>query len=307
MKLHTLLSERPIAFYPALRKITGSITAAIMLQQLLYWWDKRSGKTLYKTVADMEAETSLTEKEQRTAIRVLKAAGFIDVSVKGVPPTRNFIVHIDAINDALMSQIKSAQRAELNPPKGRNQICPKGGNNTETTTETTTDISPPLIPPQGGKRSKRKRGTRFNDSEHGGIVLDDWLAWAQNEGMPPEAAKREAAKFTDYWASVPGQRGVKIDWAATWRNWIRRAMETGSYQVQTNQGGHEDDFDAYMQHLAGIVAAAGEEGSDGSAGGDSGADASARLDEEGEGSGSSYQAYGDAAPALPSQRRSGGD
>jgi|GEM_PF-6557341 len=141
MKLHILLSERPIAFYPALRKITGSITAAILLQQLLYWWDRRNGESIYKTVHEMEAETSLTEKEQRTAIKALKEAGFIDVAVKGVPPTRHFTVHIDAINNALIGQIKSAQRAELNPPKGQNRICPNGGNNTETTTEITTETT----------------------------------------------------------------------------------------------------------------------------------------------------------------------
>ena len=29
--------------------------------------------------------------------------------------------------------------------------------------------------------------------------------------------------FIDYWISAPGQKGVKVDWDATWRNWIRRA------------------------------------------------------------------------------------
>jgi len=304
MKLHTLLSERPIAFYPALRKITGSITAAIMLQQLLYWWDKRSGETLHKTIKEIDEETSLSRYEQDGAIKLLKKAGFISVERKGIPAKRHFRLNVDAINDALTSLLESNNTVCGDPS---NQFVEIPQSNTETTTEITTDISPPLIPPQGGERSKRKRGTRFNDSEHRGIVPDDWLAWAQDEGMPLAAAKREAAKFTDYWASVPGQRGVKLNWLATWRNWIRRAMETGSYQVQTNQGGQEDDFESYMQHLAGLVAAAEEEGSDGSAGCDPSANEGAWLDEEGEGSGSSYQASGSSTPALPSQRRSGGD
>jgi len=33
----------------------------------------------------------------------------------------------------------------------------------------------------------------------------------------------EAAKFRDYWRSMPGQKGVKLDWPATWRNWCRNA------------------------------------------------------------------------------------
>lgn len=35
----------------------------------------------------------------------------------------------------------------------------------------------------------------------------------------------ELEKFRDYWASVAGQRGVKLDWDATWRNWVKNANE----------------------------------------------------------------------------------
>ena len=37
--------------------------------------------------------------------------------------------------------------------------------------------------------------------------------------------RREHAKFVDHWAAAPGQRGVKLDWDATWRNWMRKAAE----------------------------------------------------------------------------------
>lgn len=35
----------------------------------------------------------------------------------------------------------------------------------------------------------------------------------------------EFDRFQDYWTAVPGQKGRKLDWLATWRNWIRRAVE----------------------------------------------------------------------------------
>lgn len=28
-------------------------------------------------------------------------------------------------------------------------------------------------------------------------------------------------RFRDYWRSVPGAKGRKLDWPATWRNWVR--------------------------------------------------------------------------------------
>jgi hypothetical protein len=32
-------------------------------------------------------------------------------------------------------------------------------------------------------------------------------------------------RFRDYWTAQPGQRGVKADWDATYRNWIRKAAD----------------------------------------------------------------------------------
>lgn len=40
---------------------------------------------------------------------------------------------------------------------------------------------------------------------------------------PGVMLKDEHLKFVDYWVAQPGQRGTKLDWDATWRNWIRNA------------------------------------------------------------------------------------
>lgn len=38
----------------------------------------------------------------------------------------------------------------------------------------------------------------------------------------PDLSPLEVAdRFLDYWISVPGAKGRKIDWSATWRNWVR--------------------------------------------------------------------------------------
>jgi hypothetical protein len=37
-----------------------------------------------------------------------------------------------------------------------------------------------------------------------------------------------AERFRDYWLAVPGARGRKADWGATWRNWCRRECAGGS-------------------------------------------------------------------------------
>lgn len=41
-----------------------------------------------------------------------------------------------------------------------------------------------------------------------------------------DRAATELEKFTDYWRAVPGAKGRKLDWSATYRNWIRRTAES---------------------------------------------------------------------------------
>lgn len=45
------------------------------------------------------------------------------------------------------------------------------------------------------------------------------------EHFPSIDLKLETYAFRDYWASVPGSRGKKSDWDATWRNWIRNSYK----------------------------------------------------------------------------------
>lgn len=51
------------------------------------------------------------------------------------------------------------------------------------------------------------------------------MAFAESLGLRNGKASAELDKFRDYWAAQPGQKGVKTDWPATWRNWVRRAVE----------------------------------------------------------------------------------
>jgi hypothetical protein len=50
--------------------------------------------------------------------------------------------------------------------------------------------------------------------------------WARCEAAGLIAAgrgKSETDRFVDYWRSVAGTKGRKLDWIAVWRNWMRRA------------------------------------------------------------------------------------
>ena len=66
-----------------------------------------------------------------------------------------------------------------------------------------------------------------------GWVPDDALiAWTK-VNAPAAANVAELDRFRDYWQSLSGQRAVRADWDATWRNWARRCQEQ---HTQPNRG-----------------------------------------------------------------------
>jgi len=71
-------------------------------------------------------------------------------------------------------------------------------------------------------KGSSKKGTRLPDDW---ALPDDWWQFAMTEGMDDQSIRREADKFRDYWLAQPGQKGIKLDWQATWRNWIRRRVD----------------------------------------------------------------------------------
>ena len=53
----------------------------------------------------------------------------------------------------------------------------------------------------------------------------DWLDWSVKAGLSEPDIRREAERFRDYWISKPGREAVKVDWQATWRNWMRKRID----------------------------------------------------------------------------------
>ena len=64
---------------------------------------------------------------------------------------------------------------------------------------------------------KTQRGTRLAKDL---IFPSEWLVFCKQE-RPELQPLQTFEKFKDYWISQAGQKGVKLDWFATWRNWVR--------------------------------------------------------------------------------------
>jgi hypothetical protein len=69
--------------------------------------------------------------------------------------------------------------------------------------------------------SAAKRGTRLAD---GWTPSADLIAAAAGYA-PSVNLATETENFRDWWRAKPGAGGVKLDWDATWRGWMRRSHE----------------------------------------------------------------------------------
>lgn len=114
----------------------------------------------------------------------------------------------------------------------------------------------------------KKEGKRQN---RGTRIASDWTlseaerSFAKQEGFSDWEIQREAQKFRDYWTACAGSKGVKLDWTATWRQWIRsgadRAGKTPAPTTNTGviadsyYAGAESEqlaaWDAYNQRTTG--------------------------------------------------------
>ncbi len=69
--------------------------------------------------------------------------------------------------------------------------------------------------------ARTKRGSRLPEDF---TMPETWLQWAMGERhWSATDAHIEADSFVDYWHAKAGRDAVKLDWAGTWRNWVRNS------------------------------------------------------------------------------------
>lgn len=118
---------------------------------------------------------------------------------------------------------------------------------------------PTPVEPEVEKPPKATRGSRLPSDW---TLPEDWRAWATDElfgaGVTLAAANpwidRRAEGFRDFWVAKAGKDGVKLDWEATWRNWIRRDIDDGK-APKAGKGANEQADEANSQRSAERVAA----------------------------------------------------
>lgn len=92
--------DQPIVFHKVYKKITGSVTAALMLSyatQVSDDLEPARGGWFTLDAETWEEETGLTRKEQITARRRLRELGLLDERKQGMPAHMEFRVNYQGI------------------------------------------------------------------------------------------------------------------------------------------------------------------------------------------------------------------
>lgn len=107
--------DRPIAYNPAFRRITGSTVAGIFLSQAWYW-SKRHREDdgwFYKSGKEWTEETGLSRWEQETARKHCQAARVTQEKLKGVPATLFYRVDKHRVYELLGVQFVGLPQTEF--------------------------------------------------------------------------------------------------------------------------------------------------------------------------------------------------
>ena len=68
--------------------------------------------------------------------------------------------------------------------------------------------------------TEAKKSTRGSRLSADWVLPKEWADWAKQE-RPDLDLRSVGEQFRDYWSAKAGSGATKLDWQATWRNWVR--------------------------------------------------------------------------------------
>ncbi|WP_337183830.1 DUF1376 domain-containing protein [Shinella sp.] len=170
--------------------------------EVLTGWERRDNRVWHNVVTEIatDAVTKTRLNKKRTEAARLARAQALAAKNGGEFASEGSVTEI--ATDAVTEPVTGAVTASVTDDEGRSKKVEVSKKEKE--------------PPVGGSKKRAFR------------LPDDWQpdhSFGEAEGFSTAEINREADKFRDYWRQQPGQKGVKLDWTAAWRNWIRKAAD----------------------------------------------------------------------------------
>jgi hypothetical protein len=167
-----------------------------------------------KMIAEM---VGAGERTIRRALDQLEEAGYIERQRRTVEggwrTSDRYVLAVGTMFDSQADNL--AGRA--NRPSATGQPA-----NDDTPTGQSGRAREPKENPKKNPQKTQRRATRLEAS--GFEVTPELAAWAKATA-PAVNGPVETEKFFNYWNSIGGARGLKVDWALTFKNWFLTAQQ----------------------------------------------------------------------------------
>ena len=121
---------------------------------------------------------------------------------------------------SLLSKKSNAGKASAEQRKNRRLTDDEQVLNTSDTDVQLTNNQEPIT----NNHKPNSRGTKGSRLSADWVLPSDWRDWAKAE-RPDLALDSIADQFRDYWVAKTGTGATKLDWSATWRNWVRNQKQ----------------------------------------------------------------------------------
>ena len=108
--------DLPITFHRCLVRVTGSVTAALMLSQAMAWTEDLAPEVegwFMRSQGDWAEETGLSRWEQETARRVLRNCGLLEERKMGIPARLWFRVNKPRLAAALRELSERREKSRM--------------------------------------------------------------------------------------------------------------------------------------------------------------------------------------------------
>lgn len=198
---------RVVAYYPGLKRMTGTINSAILLCQLIYLCSKsKDSGWVSKDSDELEEDTGLTYYEQRTARKILTDMNLIEERENRLIHKIAFKVNEDVLN-ALWEELHAPQ---YTPEKKEQEQKQEKEKVEEIKTEILKEVKTSGSPVSLSSTSERVRRT---DAVVKGNILDGMIAYSNPKVEQSVKIKREIKE------QIESQLSIIAD-GARWQRFI---------------------------------------------------------------------------------------
>lgn len=180
------------------------------------------GTNAYPSNAELQRKTGLSERAVQSTLGDLVTLGELMIARNAGPGGCNryrvVMTPADSAPPQILHPAGSAPPAE--PAGADSAPLPQDLHRTPADPAPVTVLEPSEKKISSSKRSSGTRGTRLPADF---APTDEMRNWVREHC--PDVRLPEHDRFCDHFRGASGQRGVKLDWVATWRNWMRTAQE----------------------------------------------------------------------------------